>query len=490
MNAVTNRRRGTGLLLALVVALLPAIAGEQDPLAGLWQGTLEVGGARLRLVLHLERDESGGYTGTMDSLDQGATGLPLAEIRLEDRQVSFALPVAAATFHGRLSEDGRRIDGTWSQGGLELALSFVRTETAPVLSRPQEPHAPFPYRVEEVRFESAPGVTLAGTLTTPERPGPHPAVVLISGSGPQDRDETVFGHRPFLVLADHLTRRGLAVLRFDDRGVGKSSGDFGTATSEDFARDVAAAVSFLEAREEIDPARIGLLGHSEGGIIAPMVARDRDDVAFVVLLAGTGVSGADLLVEQSARLLEAAGADPASVDEARAFQRQVVDLVLSAPGETEGSARDRLVELLLRRFRTLSEEERGALGLPRAAEQREAALRRFAERQAEQLLSPWFRFFLRYDPAPALRALRCPVLALGGSKDLQVPPDQNLPRIAEALAAAPTEDWTVAELPGLNHLFQTADTGSPQEYARIEQTFAPEALDRIAAWIAAHTAGD
>lgn len=484
-------RTGSGALgVALVVVLIaavPILAGDAvpaDSLAGTWQGTLEAGAARLRVVLHVERGEDGAYAGTLDSIDQGATGLELADIRLEGREVSFALPAARASYRGTLAEDGASIAGTWSQGGMELPLAFERTDAPPTLDRPQEPKGPLPYAAEEVTIASVPGVTLAGTLTIPAGEGPHPAVVLISGSGPQDRDETVFGHRPFLVLADALTRRGVAVLRYDDRGAGKSTGDHASATSEDFARDAEAAFDFVRNHEGIDPKRVGLVGHSEGGLIAPMVAARRADVAFVVLLAGPGVPGAEILVEQSARITLAATGSAELAAKNRAFQREILDYVLSLGETPHDEAVDELTRRLTARLASLSAEERRALGLPEADDSAGERVRAAARAQAEQLLSPWFRFFLAYDPAPALRSLHCPVLAVIGSKDLQVPPDQNLPALAAALAAAPTDDWTVAQLPGLNHLFQPAATGAPGEYGQIEQTIAPAALERIGAWIA------
>ncbi|RMG46776.1 MAG: alpha/beta hydrolase [Acidobacteria bacterium] len=495
VNAEGGPPMGTGTVklvfaaAAILVAPAPAIAGGEPAadLAGTWSGALDVGGVRLRLVLHLERTPEGGYTGTMDSLDQGANGLELAAVTLDGSEFSFTVPVASARYEGRLSEDARRIEGRWLQSGLELPLAFERSEEPPKLSRPQEPRPPYPYRTADVRFPSSEGVTLAGTLTLPPGEGPHPAAVLLSGSGPQDRDETVFGHRPFLVLSDALTRRGIAVLRFDDRGVGASTGDFAAATSEDFARDAAAAVAFLRGQKTIDPARIGLVGHSEGALVAAMTAAEREDVAFVVLIAGPGVTGADLLVEQTARLAAAAGAAPEEVDKARAFEREAVDLVLGARGTDAAAARERLASLLAERLAEMPPDQRRAMGLPEHGAT-EGAIRRFAEAQAAQLFSPWFRFFLAYDPASDLKKIRCPVLAVSGELDLQVPPDQNLPAIAAALAEAPADDWTVAQLPGLNHLLQTAATGSPAEYSRIEETISPTALDVIGGWIARHTA--
>lgn len=327
--------------------------------------------------------------------------------------------------------------------------------------RPQTPKPPFPYAVEDVVFDSAPGVRLAGTLTLPKGPGPFPVAVLISGSGPNDRDETVFGHKPFLVLADDLTRRGIAVLRYDKRGVGGSSGRAPGVTTADFAVDARAAVAFLKTRKDIDPRRIGLIGHSEGGVIAPMVAAGDPSVAFVVMMAGSGVPGDELLVAQNRAILTAMGGSEAALAAAEQTNRKIYEIAKSDVSDADAQGR---VETIL-------------VGLGQAPAQ--------AHVGAAQAASPWIRWWLRYDPRPALTKLRCPVLALDGSKDLQVVAAQNLPEIRKALKDDP--DATVLELPGLNHLFQTAGTGAVGEYAQIPETIAPIALTTIGDWVVAHT---
>jgi len=296
-------------------------------------------------------------------------------------------------------------------------------------------------------------------------------VVLISGSGPQDRDETIFGHRPFLVLADHLTNRGVAVLRFDDRGVGESEGTFGTATSEDFASDVRAALSYLRSRPEIRPDGMGLMGHSEGGLIAPMVAVEEDDVTFVVMLAGPGVTGEEILYEQGELISAAAGQAPDVIAANRLLQATMFSIV----EDHSVSEALPLLEAALRDQLPAGLTEDGA--------------DQFVRGQIAQVNSPWFRFFLTYDPAPALRRVSVPVLALNGSLDLQVPPDQNLPAIRSALEEGGNADITLIELEGLNHLFQPATTGSPTEYVQIETTFDSGALDRISEWVLRVTGG-
>jgi pimeloyl-ACP methyl ester carboxylesterase len=301
------------------------------------------------------------------------------------------------------------------------------------------------------------GIQLAATLTIPPGQGPFRAVVLITGSGPQDRDESLAGHRPFLVLSDYLTRRGIAVLRADDRGVGKSGGKFAAATTADFATDTEAGVAYLKTQPEIDPKKIGLVGHSEGGIIAPMVAARDSDVAFIVMMAGAGVPGDQILAEQSLLISEAGGKSRPEAEKNAAREREILTLVKQE--KDNAALREKLAALI-----------------PRAQ----------VDTQLGQIASPWFRYFIAYDPATALRKVACPVLAINGEKDLQVPPRQNLPAIRKALEAAGNKDFEIAELPGLNHLFQTAKTGSPAEYAQIEETISPVALEKIAAWILKH----
>jgi alpha/beta superfamily hydrolase len=287
--------RSSKLIVPLVVALasLRPGAAEEKPAAvvGLWKGTLRPGPVELRLVLKV-RDEGGALIAALDSLDQGAKDIRVDTITRKADSVSFAIAAIRGSYSGTISADGTRIEGTWSQGAASLPLVFERTETVETIRRPQEPMPPFPYKAEDVVFKNAAGgVELAGTLTLPASGKPFPAAVLLSGSGPQDRDEALMGHRPFFVLADHLTRLGIAVLRFDDRGVARSTGDFAAATTEDFATDALAGLEFLKRRPEIDPARVGLIGHSEGGLIAPMVAARSKDVAFLVLIAAPSLRG-------------------------------------------------------------------------------------------------------------------------------------------------------------------------------------------------------
>jgi uncharacterized protein len=446
----------------IAIAVLLLIAGtastaDAQTVVGDWQGTLTAGATGLRVAVHITADADGKFTGTLDSLDQGARGIRIGAITVNDRQVTFTVPAVAGSFTGRVSDDGNTIDGSWTQGA-SLPLVLTRGAPAPPPRRPQTPVKPYPYREEDVAFPNpAAGISLAGTLTIPAGAGPFPAVMLITGSGAQDRNESIVDHQPFLVLADHLTRKGIAVLRADDRGVGKSGGNFATATTVDFASDVEAGLAFLRSRREVDQQRLGLIGHSEGGMIAPMVAARNSAVHFIVLMAGPGVPGDEIIVEQARLISLASGMAPEIAQRGAEQQRSVLEIIKR---EKDASA----LEAALR-------ERLTALGLPPAQ----------IDLQLKALTAPWYRYFVSYDPAPSLAALTCPVLAINGEKDLQVPPAQNLPAIRRALASNPSAQ--VEEIPGVNHLFQPAKTGLPAEYASTEETIAPAVLDRISNWI-------
>ncbi|HUF60915.1 MAG TPA: alpha/beta hydrolase [Verrucomicrobiales bacterium] len=440
--------------------------------AGPWQGSLKVQVFELRLVLKLTEGPEG-LTGTIDSVDQGARDIPLSTADGSERKLQLEVESIGASYEGALSDDGSEIAGEWKQGGRGMQLVFKRLAVAPDFRRPQEPDEPYPYQSIDVEFEGGgAGVRLAGTLTLPLEGSPHPAVVLLSGSGPQDRDEALMGHRPFLVLADHLTRQGIAVLRFDDRGVGKSTGDFAAATHEDFASDAVAAVDYLKSRPEIDAKRIGLAGHSEGGITAPLAAVERpDDVAFLVLMAGVGVPLEQLLYRQGEDIARAMGATPEMIEKNTEMQRKTFAIVKGKPEDE--SAQEELMALAREQTAEFTPEQRETMGLTDEA----------VAAQIQMVLSPWFCALLAYDPAPALRKVRCPVLAVNGAKDLQVAAKENLNAIEAALREGGNSAVETVEFPGLNHLFQTSKTGAPAEYATIDETWAPAALEAISGWI-------
>ena len=445
----------------------PAVkAVPSDPIKPLWIGTLETPGTKLRLVVHLARGADGIITATLDSLDQGANGLKIDSAVFKEGKLTLDLKSFGARFEGTANKEGTEVTGQWSQGGTQMPLVLKAIDKIPALLRPQDPKPPLPYIEEEVAYASTPSsVKLACTLTRPRSGGPFPAVVLITGSGPEDRNETVFGHRPFLVLADHLTRKGIAVLRCDDRGVGGSSAGPADATSDSFADDALAGVAYLKTRKEVDPARIGLCGHSEGGLVAPIAVTRSKDVAFIVMLAGPGVPGSDIILEQTRLIMKAEGATDADIEKTTSASARVFAAIKEEkdPKATEARVRKELAASP----DSLTPEQ--------------------IDQQARIALSPWFRYFVTYDPRPTLSKVAVPVLALNGERDLQVPAAENTAAIRSALEAAGNKDFKVQVLPGLNHLFQEARTGSPAEYASIEQTFAPSALTMISDWILAHT---
>ncbi len=453
----------------------PKIVGKEQ----IWEGKLPVkAGIQFRLVVRLAKTDTGEILGKLDSPDEGHKGLALSSIVLDESKLAFELKVSAAKYEGKLNAAKTEAAGTWTQRGAKIPLAFKKTDRVTAVRRPQTPKPPFPYQVETVTYRNEPaGVTLAGTLTTPSGQGPFPAVILISGSGAQDRDESLLQHKPFFVLADALTRRGIAVLRVDDRGVGGSTGSQAESTSDDFAGDVVAGIAFLKKRSQINQKKIGLIGHSEGGLIAPLVASRSSDAAFIVMLAGTGLPGDEILYLQGQLIAKAMGVDEKGLRKQLESQKQLFEIIKGEPDRKRAATR--LRELVKKAISELSEDERKGAG----------TIDTLVDAQVKSLDSPWFRFFLTFDPRPTLAKVRCPVLALNGEKDLQVPPKENLGEIAKALKEGGNSQVTVKELPGLNHLFQTCATGAVSEYAEIEETIAPSVLTQIGDWIIEHTKG-
>ena len=434
-------------------------------LSGDWGGAL----GPLTLTAHLQDPPGGPRSGTLDVPAQNAKGLPL-QLSTKADSVYLTLSVANARFAGRRAPNGQALVGEWQQGGRKLPLTFNRlsAEAAAAAAagpaRSQTPRGPFPYQAQEVGFTNqSAGIKLAGTLTTPAGKGPFPAVVLLTGSGPEDRDETLFSHKPFAVLADYLTRRGVAVLRFDDRGVGQSGGTLAGTTSADYAADARAALAWLRTQPGINPRRVGLVGHSEGGTAAILAAGQPLGPAMLVLLAAPGLPGNEMLVQQVVALTRLRTTDAAALALAEQKQRQVLATVMDNPDNDQASAK--------------------LLPLLSAADQANPTA---AQRTISTLTSPGYRALLADRPAQTLAKVHCPVLALNGSKDVQVVAAPNLAAIRQGLQAAGNKDVTTKELPGLNHLFQTAATGSPAEYGTNTETFAPAALQAIGDWLVAH----
>lgn len=461
------RRRvvfGTCLVLWSSVAV-QASAQDMAPFLGHWEGSISLPTGELLIKIDLVQ-QGEALAGTIDIPMQGAAGLPLDAFHVKGDGITFVIKGIPGnpTFSGSLTDGG--ISGNFVQGGARFPFTLGRGKVEPS-KRPQDPTPPYPYDEHEVTYTNG-DITLAGTLTIPKGAGKHPAALLITGSGAQDRDEALLGHRPFLVIADHLTRAGIAVLRVDDRGVGGSTGDVSDSTTADFAGDVLAGVRFLTTQQRIDREKIGLIGHSEGGIVGPLAASQSSDIAFVVILAGTGVPGREVLPRQLERMATADRVPKEKIDKQLELQQQLLALLASEKSTDE-------IEAPFREIVAAQVDMAG--GAPEA--QREQVI----ELAVSQTLNPWFRFFVTYDPRPALEKLTVPVLVLNGSLDTQVDAEQNLPEIEKALARGGNEDTTAKVLPGLNHLFQHATTGTLAEYAEIEETFDPDTLRLISDWI-------
>lgn len=461
-------------IAAFFTFLSIAVMVQAQSPVGDWEGTLEAPGLKLKIVFHVTA-KGDQYSATMDSPDQGAMGIAVTETSFADSKLSIKISNLGASYEGQVDNASENIKGVFKQGGATIPLNLSKAvgETAKP-NRPQEPQKPFPYKEEEVKYDNpqAEGVTLAGTLTLPKGAGPFPAVILISGSGPQNRDEELMGHKPFLVLADHLTKQGIAVLRYDDRGVAGSTGDFATATSADFATDVEAGMAFLKTRKDINTKQIGLMGHSEGGLIAPMVAAKSKEVAFAVLLAGPGVSGTDVLLLQQELIGKAGGASDDLLAMNQKINKRLYELIIKHEDDLP-KAKAGIKEYMDTEIKRLSEDDQTKM---------KAGLANF-DQSFQQVSSPWFRFFLAYDPASSIEKMSCPVLAINGAKDLQVDAEQNLPAIEKALKKGGNKNYEIKTLSNMNHLFQTSTTGNPAEYAQLTETFSPIALNMVSDWL-------
>lgn len=435
-------------------------------LSGKWMGILKIQGMELDLYFNISKKENN-YTATLDVPKQGAKGISVTAIELKDSTLNISVGALGMTYFGIVKNDSL-IKGEFKQMATLLPLDLKRvTAEATVLVRPQTPKSPFPYKEEKITFRNTKDqFSLAGTLTLPQNIPGFPTVILISGSGPQNRNSEIFGHQPFWVIADHLTRQGIGVLRFDDRGTGDSQGDFSMATSLDFAEDVRAAVTYLKNRNDITSHKIGLIGHSEGGIIAPLVASEPNTVAFIILLAGPGLPGKDLMLLQKATIEKSSGVPAPITERGQVIFEGAYDQILKSDPK-DPTVKDSLITYFRTSYNNLLPEDQ-------------------LHRLADQLSSPWMMNFIKQDPALALQKVQVPVLALNGEKDLQVPPKENITAIEAALTKGGNTKFTTKQFPGLNHLFQTCETGLISEYGSLEETFSEAALSEITKWIKTH----
>ncbi len=457
--------------LLFIITFISVYNSTSQEITGQWNGVLKIQGMQLRLVFNISKTATG-YTSTMDSPDQGAKDIPTSSTSFENNLLNIKIEKAKIEYVGTLGKDNI-IVGNFSQAGqtFSMDLSHDKIELVEAL-RPQNPIEPYPYYSEDVTFKNKKaGVTLSGTLTLPKKEGVYPVVILISGSGPQNRDEELMGHKPFLVLSDYLTRNGIGVLRYDDRGTASSTGDFKTATTQDFATDVQAAIAFLMTKKGVNKKKIGLAGHSEGGIIAPIVAAKSKNVAFIVLLAGTGIPGDELLLLQQELIGRASGESEENLILGKKENTELFEIIKKST-DLDQIKKDLSVHMLA------SLKENPDSGKPEGVSDEE-----YVKYTVEQIATPWMVYFIKYNPAIVLGKVKCPVLAINGSKDLQVPAKENLTAIQTALAKGGNQKVTIKELDKLNHLFQECETGSPSEYSEIEQTISPAALELMLNWI-------
>jgi pimeloyl-ACP methyl ester carboxylesterase len=458
-------------VILLCIPFAPAMAGAAEKpsaktIAGLWQGPIKVGKGEVDMFFEFTREADQSWSGTWTVLKSFILGDRLDKVTFMDGNVYLERKPVKAVFEGKLSKDGTEIVGQWKQGRMPVPLTLKRCR------RPQTPAKPFPYQVEDIIFENKKAhVKLAGTLTLPKSRKPVPAVVFIHGSGPQDRDEHLAGHRPFLLLADYLARRGVAVLRYDKRGIGQSTGRDTNPAFEDFAADALAGLNYLRGRKEIDPARTGLLGHSEGGGIAPLLASRTPHVAFVVIMAGQGITGEEVILTQVEEIMQKSGLDAPTRARGLGLQKKLLAVVLQEKDDMAA----------LKKLKAVLSEELARWAKEGVKDVK--ATQAHVEAQLPIMIIPAYRTFLAYDPRPALRKVRCPVLTLNGEKDTQVIARKNLPAIARALREGGNKDMTVKSFPGLNHMFQTCQSGLVDEYPLIEETMSPAVLKMVVDWI-------
>ena len=457
-------------IIVLAITFITSIinAYSQD-LSGDWSGIAKRGEKEITFVFNIKHEDSK-YLTTMSVPTFRVSGIKPSTTTFTNGKLEIDGSNVGMNYVGVFNKEKQQFEGTYKEGGVELVLNLKRGAVKIADSkRPQEPVKPYPYYEEDVVFQNTEAkIELAGTLTLPTKNGKFPVAILISGSGPQDRDESFMGHKPFLVLSDHLTKQGIGVLRFDDRGNGESTGDFGNATTEDFSKDVLSAITYLKTRNDVDVKRIGLIGHSEGGIIAPLVANNSKDVAFMVLLASTGISGAELSVMQSKTLRQFPVKDEVGYEK---NTRKAIAIVTSNKSDLE------IEKELTTHYNTFIRPILTSLNVP------EEKINLFIESQLKTSLQPWSRYFLQYNPADEIEKLQIPVLSLNGSKDSQVNAKINQEGIRNALIKGGNKDYKIVELENLNHFFQECETGKMDEYRKIEQTFSPTALKEISNWV-------
>ena len=457
----------------LTILFLSAASYAQD-ISGLWNGTVNINEDKSINFIFNIASMGTDYVTIIDIPSQRVSGLKPQKTSLENGVLFIDGANLGIKYKGTFNKDLQQFEGNFTEGVNVLPLNLKKGDIKPekTTKRPQEPVKPYPYLEEDVVFENTEAsVSLSGTLTLPKKKGKFPVVILISGSGPQDRDETVANHKPFWVLADYLTRQGIAVLRYDDRGVGSSTGSFSNATTKDFSTDVLSAVDYLKSRRDIDVNNIGLIGHSEGGIIAPLVANQTKNVSFIVLLASTGIPGSEI------SLIQATTMRPFPVPDEAAYEQAIRKAITIAASNKELSVIKS--ELSTHYNATIAPILKPLVG-------DDAKVSQIINGLIETRTTPWIRYFYNYNPANEIGKLSIPVLSLNGTNDTQVSAEINQKGIKDALIKGKNKDYKILQLEGLNHFFQESNTGKMDEYSAIEQTFSPLALKEISNWIIQH----
>jgi pimeloyl-ACP methyl ester carboxylesterase len=473
-------------IVLLAGSFLTSAAQNKSLYTGTWDGTLDLG-IKLRIVFHVKEDGKGGIITTCDSPDQSAFGIKCDTSYITDAGITIAMYQLEASFQGKLVNDST-LEGTFKQAA-SFPLTLKKTGFSRLATlfkpKPQEPKPPFPYSVYDVEYDNADKtVHFGATLTVPKpdsniryiKAPEYPAVILITGSGQQDRDETLLGHKPFAVIADHLSRNGIAVLRVDDRGMGKTKGDYKNATSADFAKDVEASIEFLKTQANINKNKIGLIGHSEGGMIAPIVAANRKDIAFMILLAAPGIPILDLMAEQNAAILLSSGIDEFTIEKYIPVYKAVVTAIIQALDSAEAK------KLASKKMAVWADSTDPKV-MSRLGLSDENSRVKFVQDLVPVVFAPWFRYFIAFDPQPYLQKITGKVLALNGNKDIQVISKSNLAGIKAALKKSKSGSYEITELDGLNHLFQHCKRCTLTEYSELEETFAPEVLKIMVDWL-------
>jgi pimeloyl-ACP methyl ester carboxylesterase len=475
-------------LLWLCPFIFLCIQLQAQHITGTWQGSINFQGNQIPIVIHIMKDSSDKLKASFDSPNQHAFNLPCSEVMIKNDSVIIMMAVINGKYTGQLNKDDNQISGNWFQGAGSLPLTMNKTsETATVKEqkRPQTPKPPFSYHSMDVEYQNADkSIKYGATLTYPEIDSTRhyakmpvfPAVILITGSGQQDRDETIFGHKSFAVIADYLTKNGFAVLRVDDRGMGGTTGVFSESTTADFVKDVEASLDFLEKQPPINKEKIGLIGHSEGGMIAPMVANERNEIKFIILLAGPGIPITDLMQQQIEAVSASDGKSPGET-KANSFLMRTIWEELN-----KGQDSATTVSNIIMKFGAWSKTLDSATWRKISARDTTPLSDQINDAIA-QLSSKWFKYFITFDPQPYLKKLSCKVLALNGSKDLQVIATSNLNGIRSSLRKSKSPKYDVIEIQGLNHLFQTCIKCNIAEYSELEESFSPKALEIMSVWL-------